>query len=328
MPAQTRSDSGNRSRDRLLLAAKLLFAALAVTWLARSGSLDPSGLALRDRWHWLLLAQIPFGLTFPVSAWRWQILMRARGIQASFADALRWHCIAWLFNQLVIGTTGGDVYRAWAAARDHPEQRGEAVMSVFADRVIGLFVLLIVVVAIVPFELPLVRAHPSLVSSGLLVVGAIFGTLAAAVLYGSRRLRAVPALQRLAARLPGQSLLARLDDAAMAYRSGRRELYVSFALSLLLHGLIIASNALLALAVFDVFPGAGAFLLLVPLAHVAMAIPVNPPGAIGTAEAIYAYLFALVGAAQGAYVALLYRATIYAWALPGVALWLSSRRDR
>ena len=70
-----------------------------------------------------------------------------------------------------------------------------------------------------------------------------------------------------------------------------------------------------------------AVLLLVPLAHVAMTIPINPPGAIVTAEAIYAYLFGLIGISQGGLICILQRLILYLWALPGGLIWVMRRRQ-
>ena len=57
-----------------------------------------------------------------------------------------------------------------------------------------------------------------------------------------------------------------------------------------------------------------------------MAIPVTP-GAIGTAEVAYDWLFKLVGfPAIGALVSLLQRLTYCLWAIPGLVIYLKNRR--
>jgi len=57
-----------------------------------------------------------------------------------------------------------------------------------------------------------------------------------------------------------------------------------------------------------------------------MAIPVTP-GAIGTAEVAYDWLFKLVGfPVKGALVSLLQRLTYCIWAIPGLVIYLKNRR--
>ena len=52
------------------------------------------------------------------------------------------------------------------------------------------------------------------------------------------------------------------------------------------------------------------------------------PGALGTAEAIYAYLFGLVGISQGSLICVLQRLTFLVWAIVGAVLFIRGRRHR
>ena len=45
--------------------------------------------------------------------------------------------IAQFFNAFLLGTAGGDVIKAWYAARSCPNQEGEAAVTVFVDRLLG-----------------------------------------------------------------------------------------------------------------------------------------------------------------------------------------------
>ena len=73
-----------------------------------------------------------------------------------------------------------------------------------------------------------------------------------------------------------------------------------------------------------------AFFLLIPIALLFMAIPVNPPGALGTGEAIYSLLLELIAIGQGSMISLLHRAVNIVWALPGLLAFFafSNKRDR
>lgn len=319
----------NVARRRAALLAKLALAAGLVTWLLASGRLDVRELGqLRDRWHWLLLAQIPFVVLLALGAVRWHLLLRVRGIDYHFRETGALTLIGWFFNQMVIGTTGGDLVKAWAIARDHPDSRSVGVVSIFFDRALGLFMLVVVVCGAALLNLDLVRSRPDLGSLVAMLVGVLGVGLVGIAVFYSRRLRGLPPARWLLARLPLRPLLRRIDAAAFAYRYHLPTVAAAAAASIAVHVLIVATNLCLARALIDDPLEWRRFLLLVPMAHAAMAIPVNPPGALGTAEAIYAYLFGVIGIAQGGLICVLQRLTFYVWALPGLLLYVGRRGRR
>jgi uncharacterized membrane protein YbhN (UPF0104 family) len=317
------------ARRRAALLAKLVLAAGLVAWLLTSGRLDVRELGqLRERWRWLLLAQLPFAALLLLTAVRWHLLMRVRGIDYRFRETGALALIGWFFNQMVIGTTGGDLVKAWAIARDHPDSRSVGVVSIFFDRAMGLFMLVVVVCVAALVNLDLVRARPDLGSLVGILLGVLAGGLVGIAVFYSRRLRALPPARWLLARLPLRPLLRRIDAAAFAYRYHLPAVGLAAVASIAVHLLIVATNLCLARALIDDPLEWKRFLLLVPMAHAAMAIPVNPPGALGTAEAIYTYLFGVIGIAQGGLICVLQRLTFYAWALPGMLLYVGRRGRR
>src|SRR5690606_11670381 len=98
---------------------------------------------------------------FPLQAYRWLILLRARGYVVGFWRALRLTMVGQFVNLLMPGMTGGDVAKAWYAARHSPAHvgRGAAVMSVVFDRVAGLvgLVMLSAIVGLTMLDHPGVR---------------------------------------------------------------------------------------------------------------------------------------------------------------------------
>jgi uncharacterized membrane protein YbhN (UPF0104 family) len=130
----------------------------------------------------------------------------------------------------------------------------------------------------------------------------------------------------LLARIPFRGFLARLTEVVYVYKYHPREVGLALLASLCVHLSVIAMNLLLTRAlVADPFSWKQ-FFLLVPLAQMAMALPINPPGAIGTAEGIYDYLLKLAGISQGAMVSLLQRFTYYNYALVGAVYYLRRKK--
>jgi uncharacterized protein (TIRG00374 family) len=78
-----------------------------------------------------------------IVAFRWWLLLRTQSIFISLAAAVRLNFLGWFYNNFMPGSVGGDLLRAWYVTK-HTEKRFEAALSVFVDRVIGLFSTLII----------------------------------------------------------------------------------------------------------------------------------------------------------------------------------------
>lgn len=297
--------------------AKAALALGALAWLLRSGRLELAQLAaVGERWPWFLAAQACFGAAQGVAALRWQRLLRSQGIPCPLATAFRLVLLGIFFNQVLLGATGGDMVRAYAIAARSPGRRTGAVMSVVADRALGLLMLLVVAVVAGLLHAGLVLGHPEVASMLAVAAGALLMVCASLALLFSGTVRGAPLVQALKPRLPFREALARVDAALWVYRRSLPDVRAAAALSLGLHALIIAMNLCLALALTPLVPEPAAFVLLVPLALATMAIPLNPPGAVGTGELLYAHLLGLAGFPHGAIVSLLQRVTFVLWSGP------------
>jgi uncharacterized membrane protein YbhN (UPF0104 family) len=109
---------------------------------------------LRYEW-WLLAVAVYFGAQL-VSARRWQMLAKPMGFHAPFRRFAGLYFIGMYFNLFLPTSVGGDVVRAWSLD-DNSQRRMSAFLSVFADRLNGLLVLLMVAcvgVLVCPVPLP------------------------------------------------------------------------------------------------------------------------------------------------------------------------------
>ena len=126
-------------------------------------------------------------------------------------------------------------------------------------------------------------------------------------------------------KLPFRRILKQISAAIYVYKFHPREVLLVISMSVVIHVGVVSTNLCLARALIpEALPWAN-FFFLIPIAQIAMAIPINPPGAIGTAEGIYAYLLTIAGISQGALICLLYRLTNYLWALVGCVYYLKRK---
>ena len=106
-----------------------------------------------DLW---LLAAVVYAVTQAVSSLRWQLLARPLGFDDPFRQFLGNYYVGMFFNLVLPTSVGGDVVRAWRLA-SQSRRRARAFLSVIADRVSGVFVLVLLALAALPFrptELP------------------------------------------------------------------------------------------------------------------------------------------------------------------------------
>ena len=311
-------------RNKIILIAKLSAAVGLLYWLLGSGQLDLNLLeSVKDRPTGFILAQLVFGVVVLLSAWRWQLLLQIQDIHHGFSRLAGLTLIGVFFNQVVPGSTGGDVYRAYAVARLEPHKKSAAVISVVADRVIGLLGMLLTIPVFIVLNCDVVIDNRPLFSLSMMMVAVLVIGVILAALYLSRDVRTSLAVQKIVRRLPFREHLAELDAALAVHREHRKSVVLIVGLSVLLQLSVVLTNLLLATSLFD-NPGSWmAYFLLIPIIHFVMSLPVNPPGAIGTAEALYSYVFALVGVSGGAILSILQRVTFIIWSIPGALIYVT-----
>ncbi len=160
------------------------------------------------RWPYLGAALAILGLNQPLLALRWKSLLDAQGLRLPFLQVLRLNLLGLFFNNTMPGQTGGDIVKAYAAAKRFPGRGTAAVVTVFLDRGVGMLglVLLAGIVSAVTGQ----ASGVILGLLGLLVAGAAF--------YFSplKRRWLTPARIR---RLPvGGGILAEVDQAVDLYK--------------------------------------------------------------------------------------------------------------
>jgi len=205
---------------------------------------------------------------------RWHVFVRGAGLEAGFGRTLRLGFVGMFFNNVLpAGAVGGDLVKAYLATREHPERKAMAVVSVLADRGIGMFVIAsvaAVAVLFAPEGSRLETARALSFAFFALCVGFL------GILFWQRAQRALR-LRELARRLPFAATIGNLGAAFNVY--GRRPRVVALAvlLGIAVHGQALAAFHFYGLALGSTLPLV-AVLVAIPIALMAGSIPGLPGG--------------------------------------------------
>ncbi len=269
------------------------------------------------------LAALCFFAGMSLAAFRWWILLASARIDLPFARCFRLTFIGQFFNTVVPGLTGGDIVKAFLVAR-HTDRRAEAVVSVFVDRILGLFALALLAGVAV---LGVAGTQPAVAYA---VLGFVAAMLSGFALFFSKPLRRLLRLEERLARLPGGGLVRKVDEAVFVYRYRLGTVGWSLLLSFANHLVTIAGVCLIGVALANDVQRASFFDLLIiyPVVGVVSALPLAPAG-LGIGEGLFGSFYSMFGRSYdiGVLTSVIYRLTFIGWSLLG-GIFLLTGRER
>lgn len=250
-------------------------------------------------------------LSAVVAITRWWRLLQIAGCPARWYDALRLTFVGFFMNLVLPGLTGGDLVKAVLVVRENPERRADALVSVVVDRGIGLLVLMAMAVAVVLVEGE--KFHELRLPVLLVFLGVLLGLWLALHPWPRAKLR----VERLLDRMPQRERLRSIDRALSIYARHPGEMAIAVLLSAINHASIATALYALGHAFGDTL-GWSEYLGIGAIANTVSSIPIAP-GGWGVGEALYGYLFHLLGAptALGIAVSVSYRLLNTALGLAG-----------
>ena len=118
---------------------RVLFTGGAVWFLAHKLNWSEFGQIVRsaDR-LWVGVAFLAYGCVVLISIVRWHLLLEVAGVAVGWGRTAQLSLAGLFFNSVLPGVMGGDVMRAYWAAKDAPQARPAAVVSILMERVLGL----------------------------------------------------------------------------------------------------------------------------------------------------------------------------------------------
>lgn len=277
---------------------------------------------------WLAASIALVGSVILVGVIRWRLVLRAHGLPLSFSRTLAISLVGHFFNSFLLGSTGGDLLKAYYAARQTHHKKTEAVVTVFADRLMGLFSMLLFAAVMLAVNLHLVQRHRALAVAGLLVLLMLLacGLLLALSFWGGLS-RPWPRARIWLRNLPKGELLERSLDACRLLGQRPGMLVRTIGLSMLLNTLCVFQILALVRGMQLDVPVSVLF-VIVPVVICISALPITPSG-LGLRENLFVLLLAhpmvRVPATEALSLSLLAYAGSVVWSLLGGWVYLGMR---
>jgi len=276
-----------------------------------------------------VLSLLFMGATILLGAVRWRGVLRAQGMNLPAGRVLELSLVAHGFNAFLLGSTGGDLVKAYYTAAETHHLKAEAVVSVIVDRLLGLLAMLLFAAAMMVPNLDLLTRQPRLGVLALVALGMLGGLLVLGGLSFQGGLsRLWPGARDWLRRLPKGETLERALEAMR--RLGRQRGVLARALAI-----SMALNFACVLQIWVLARGLGLeipfrfLLVLVPIIICLAALPITPSG-LGLRENLYVLALTVpavrVPPAAALSLSLLAYAGSLAWSLVGGLVYLRFRR--
>lgn len=283
-----------RIKTAIMTTLKVLFAIGMVTWVIKRGGLDPNALKVAlEPSAFLILGGLVVAQIFFANA-RWLVLLKGQGFRTTTRQTFPLTLMGLFFNYAMPGSVGGDIIKGYYLAQDFPEQKLAAGVSVFMDRLIGFFVMVLSgSLAILAFHERLDHdARLVAIGTGTLIVTCAFLVILAFSL--SKRLQApIRYFAKHFERVPGHHIVQEVYRAMHSYRYRTRELFLSVVFSGVNQALLIAFFYFAAQLLGEGHIPVSTFWFCIPIGLVAMAVPIAPAG-VGVGQAVFLFLFQTV----------------------------------
>jgi hypothetical protein len=266
---------------------------------------------------------LAFGVPYLLVALRWQLLLGAQGIGFRLVELLRLVFIGLLFNNVMPGSLGGDVVKAYYVVQRTP-QKAAAVLTIFLDRVLGLLGLttLCLLGTLTNLSDPRFRMLFLELTALLLVV------VACGSVFLGGRLRRFLHVEGILRRLPFRRTVAELDRAFLIYRHHAGVVALGFLLSLGVHLVVVGVNWVLGRSL-GLEATLGQYFSLTLVAVGVTTLPISIAG-WGVGEWAYAVLFSQLSPANwtpAMALSVLFRVlTVVVWSLLGAVFLMLGER--
>lgn len=292
-------------RKLIVILAKIGITAVLIIWLVRTNRLDLNVLnnVQFDSATVLLLI---LGFTFIVCAllllgYRLWVLIRYKRFCVAYKQVFLLTLVGAFTGTIFPGLLGNEGVKALYLCSNVSERRMDALTSIFIDRLLGLYSLLLLgsMILTIAWFLKSIPLNPVFLAAPVIVVLITLGIM----LISWDALLKVNVINNCLALLPNrlQSFLKAFHE----YIKSPKIIVIAVILSLLSHICVVGSFIVAAYILNDHTAITNHFIIN-PFAMVLNAVPLTP-GGIGITESAFSFLFESVGSPNGAMIGLLGR---------------------
>lgn len=267
-----------------------------------------------------------YGFVLLLAATRWYVLLWSFGIHTGFFLAVRLMFIGLFFNNMMPSITGGDIVKGFYLTRGTATKKFEAVASILLDRIFGLMGLVVLAATASLFALNHEILGP-LARWILLFVGFFIASII--VILTPKAWKRLPGVGPALQKLRNVQAFAKFYNVMTALRHHLAVAAAVLFLSIMLQGLLVCANYMLAQGLGIKGLNLGQFFVLIPIAGFISAMPVSFAG-WGIGEGAYRSLFMLMNPQYGSVavvLSILYRLTCLVYSLAGLPFYLSYRHE-
>jgi len=254
---------------------------------------------------------------------RWRMVLAVQGLHLPFGRAAEISLVAHFFNSFLLGSTGGDLMKAYYAARETHHKKTEAVTTVFVDRLIGLWAMLLFAGAMmIPNARALFGGDRVTRLATMLILAMLIGcSLVLVLAFRGGLSRHWPGARAWLRRLPKGEHLERSLDACRRFGSEPYFLTRTLALSMLLNVMCVVQWQVVGRGLGLSIPSLTMF-SVVPVVICIAALPATPSG-LGVRENLFVHMLANPAlATSGLSLSLLAYAGSLFWSLVGGGVYL------
>lgn len=258
-----------------------------------AGALLGASRQAAGRWPWIASGALMTLLGLVSGAVRWGEILAAQGLRFSPLKVVHIVMVGQFFNAFMLGACGGDVARAYYAARGHEGRRVDVVTTILMDRGIGLFSMIVLCCVMIPFRLRIFLDNEGPRDTGVLMLCFLLATVAGiCVLFTKNVFEHFRFFQRLENSTRLGPLIRQAYEALFFFRKNHRLLLVTSALSAMSTVFLTLACVSFGRALELPVPVADYFALF-PIISVLMAVPITP-GSLGVREGLFVSLFRAV----------------------------------
>lgn len=279
---------------------------------------------------WFVVAVASLGAVCLLGLLRWQMILRVQGLDLPLGRVSSIFFVGMFFNAFLLGSTGGDVIKAWYVAHETHHKKAEAVATVVVDRLIGLLTLFVIALVMMGVFYHRVFDDAKLRIWAVITLGVVVSTILVTVLgFWKGAADKLPRARALLQKFPRYQTLKRMVDAYRVYASHPVVLAKTILLTIGVHFFSMLNIVLIGQGLrLTTTHGVIDYFLYLPIINSVTAVPISISG-FGVREGMYAVMFGEVGvlASQAVALSLLgYLASLF-WSLVGAGCYLSHRRE-